>query len=218
MKFKIPILAGASVFLIFIFLSYLVTLGLTTSFDFNATVSLQSNLSGILPERRVFDVFLSTLSLFGSFEIMSIVLLLILFKIKNLKPFPILLFYIIFHIVEILGKTFINQISPPLMFFRYNIPFLFPTSDVDLGFSYPSGHAGRTTFISVILLFLILRSRRFSNVQKTALTILVVLFDIGVLISRVYLGEHWASDVIGGTLLGASLSILTINLLDRGKS
>ena len=44
---------------------------------------------------------------------------------------------------------------------------------------------------------------------KVLLSGLIAAFDVTMLVSRVYLGEHWTSDVIGGVFLGSALGLFT---------
>ncbi len=203
MKKSLSIFAASSiVFVFFVFFSYLVHKNLFTQFDFNTTVRLQDK----IPRR--FDELLSSLSLIGSFEIVTIVLLVVLIIRRKLRGIIVLLFFLGLHFFEIFGKMFVDHPGPPFMFFRYNLNFFFPSSYIQPGSSYPSGHAARTAFLSIVLLFFFMRSRKVSKIHKIMIFTAVAAFDILMFVSRAYLGEHWTSDVIGGGLLGVAAALM----------
>ena len=67
----------------------------------------------------------------------------------------------------------------------------------DTGYSFPSGHAQSSTTFYAYIAYL-LRNNKYKN-----LIILAVVLIIGVVaLSRVYLGVHYPSDVIGGIIVG----------------
>jgi len=61
--------------------------------------------------------------------------------------------------------------------------------------TYPSGHAARSAAFALILSYM-LRSRRIN------LGSLLWIYPILISISRIYVGEHYPTDVIGGNILG----------------
>ena len=191
----------------FLFFTLLVHFDLFTSFDLLTTESLQKYIP------RSFDTVFSLFSLFGSLEIVLLIIFVLWAINKKLNYFNVLIFLGLFHVFEFIGKVFVNHPGPSSRFFRYDLPFLFPSSGVSTGFSYPSGHMGRTIFLSIILFFLIYSAKRFSKFQKQIFYVSIVFFDLIMFVSRIYLGEHWLSDILGATILGASFSLLSLAFL-----
>ena len=70
-------------------------------------------------------------------------------------------------------------------------------------FSFPSGHAiaGAVTAVGIVIVLLPPGPRRWRwEIQAAVFAGLMAL-------SRTYLGVHWLSDVVGGTLLGVTLAV-----------
>jgi len=201
------LLSGVIAFILFIFFSYLVHKNLFIHLDFDTTVRFQDKIS------RRFDMPFSFLSLIGSAEIVSMVLLILWLFIRKLRYIFVLFSFGIIHLIELFGKAFVTHPGPPHMFIRYDIGFNFPSSYVQPGSSYPSGHLARTLFISTILIFIIYHLKRLSKIQKQLFCLAIAVFVVLMFISRIYLGEHWLSDVIGGSLLGSSMGILSLLFL-----
>lgn len=77
------------------------------------------------------------------------------------------------------------------------------------GYSFPSGHAMGSIITYGALLFLIIRM--YSTWLVPAVSAVVLVSLIGLIgISRIYLGVHYPSDVIGGYSLG--LAVLSLSL------
>lgn len=174
-----------------------------TGFDLGAMVFLED----LTPHS--FDSVLSVFSLLGSAEVTGLIIL--AFALFFCPPSSRILLIVSFGLTAVfewIGKHLVYQPGPPDIYYRYILPFglpiSFPSSGVETPFSFPSGHSARTVFISLVLGWWIWRS----HTGKMGRWLLVGILSFGetvMLVSRVTLGEHWPSDVIGGALMATLL-------------
>lgn len=74
--------------------------------------------------------------------------------------------------------------------------------------SFPSGHAARAAFFAFVLWDLVPGPWRAGLVALVAVTVW----------ARVYIGDHWLSDVVGGAALGALFGALALLWLRRARA
>jgi undecaprenyl-diphosphatase len=83
------------------------------------------------------------------------------------------------------------------------------------GYSFPSGHA-YMSFVAFGLVFYLARYLpEHVGWLTTALRTLAVFAIVAIGASRVYLGVHWASDVVGGWLLGSLVLAVLVPYLEH---
>jgi undecaprenyl-diphosphatase len=73
--------------------------------------------------------------------------------------------------------------------------------------SYPSAHAARSAAFALIISYM-LKGKR---VGRFNLGFILWLYPLLISLSRVYVGEHYVTDVVGGTILG----LIVANFIGR---
>lgn len=156
-------------------------------------------------DKRLTAVF-SFLTNFGDWYTPSIIIVCILLFIKNKWYFYLITgSYALSGLVVGISKNLIKRPRP-----------LQALIDIPKSYSFPSGHT-LTSIVFYMLLWYLL-TKHTNNFNKIIFFISFTLLAFLVGFSRVYLGVHYFSDVIGGLLLSIPCTLMCINIIDKNFS
>lgn len=155
------------------------------------------------------DEFMTLLSMYGREIVWSVVIVFlgIFAGWKGKKvALIILISFLIIIPLNTLFKNLFERPRPVVERQEIDVP-------VKKDFAYPSGHASFVSSGALILMILYRKEKEL--ILSSLLTIEAVL----VCLSRIYVGDHYFFDVIGGALLGFGISLLLISFskhIDQG--
>lgn len=78
------------------------------------------------------------------------------------------------------------------------------------GQSFPSWHATIATVFFIMLMYIF--DDYFKGFWRTVFNVFCIIMVITVAFSRLYLGVHWLSDVLGGIILGVLISYFSVRI------
>lgn len=80
-----------------------------------------------------------------------------------------------------------------------------------MGSSFPSGHTSAATAVALSLAYILVRER----LAPRTLIAVGIVYALLVGASRIYLGAHWSSDVLGGWAVGSAIAGASAALYER---
>jgi membrane-associated phospholipid phosphatase len=176
---------GAAALVALAFLAVAVGVGALTNVDRVLLEILQ------VPHGSWFDLGASIVSTLGRAEIVGTVALgvAIVRRRAGRRDWWVPLLLIVVVAIELVLKATVPQ-EPPGHDLGRTVDVL-PDLDLPTAFAFPSGHVARVAFLVAAL--------RWPPILSVAIVLAVGL-------TRVYLGGHWPSDVVGGWLLGYGIA------------
>lgn len=196
MKQKIEWIALICAVTIFGIIVYSLNVGVIHHFDDLIYLHISKIIEpGLTEVLKVITMYAGPVGIFG-----VTVLLLIFMKNKQHKKYMLINLALVFALNQTLKLIFYRE--------RPDINRLVEES----GFSFPSGHSMVATGFYGFLMYLIyknMKNEKIRNLAIIGLTALILLIGI----SRIYLGVHYASDVIGGFAIALAYLIVFVMLV-----
>jgi undecaprenyl-diphosphatase len=192
----------------FAVVSVMVGLRVTDALDNHVLNALTSSRTYILDITMV--VVTTTADIFPVyFSPMLIISFILLIRRKSRRVGAILIIAILVAtLVTLQVKNIVHKDRPE---YEFNIEGLNYKLEYDAlskaSSSYPSAHAARSAAFALIISYM-LKGKR---VGRFNLGFILWLYPLLISLSRVYVGEHYVTDVVGGTILG----LIVANFIGR---
>ncbi|SHK34889.1 phosphatase PAP2 family protein [Chryseobacterium polytrichastri] len=187
----------AVLILIFLFLSCYVIAEPPQYLDIHISKEIQENQSLRL------NNFMIWISWFGrtSISVVLVISLSLALLLLQFKREAILLLSTLFSgVVGLFFKVLINRPRPSAKL----VTLLEDTKFQ----SFPSGHVLFYTVFFGSLILMVMNTNKLNKTVKVILTLICLVMIVVGAISRVYLGAHWFTDVLGGFVLGCILLVI----------
>ncbi|WP_042356027.1 phosphatase PAP2 family protein [Bacillus rubiinfantis] len=106
---------------------------------------------------------------------------------------------VLLFVIAIIGSALLNQLLKHL--FQRTRPDFHRLIEIS-GYSFPSGHAMNAFTVYAMLAFILWRHIS-GRMGRSLLIIFSIMMIIAIGVSRIYLGVHYPSDIVGGYLASA---------------
>lgn len=197
---KLLMAIGIMGLILFCIIAYIVSAGYVTTFDDNIRFWTYDKRNDFLNKILIFITYC------GNWQtVTSVVVIMILIK-NTRKNIGIPL------AVTAINSTLIYKVIKHI--FERPRPDIMYRIIEQGGFSFPSGHSMNSLVCYGILIYLIRKNCKNNNL-KNLLTILLVILIPLIAISRVYVGVHFPTDIIGGWCLGIFVLMFAILIIER---
>lgn len=192
----------------FIFLTFIAALFPPSAIDLEISKAVQSTQSPGL------DSVMKFISWFGAFPVPMFIGLLVamifyLSKLRREAIFVVLTFSS--GAISTIIKIIVNRPRPTVNLVRI--------VEVARQQSFPSGHTLFYTIFFGFLLVLMWNLKQVSNRMRITVAFVSAFLILTIPFSRIYLGAHWFTDVLGGFILGLiCLYIISIFYLKKARA
>jgi undecaprenyl-diphosphatase len=138
---------------------------------------------------------------FGDFYIPLFILVCIIIFVKNKYYFSIEAGgYLIAGIITYISKLLASRSRP-----------LEALIKIPNSYSFPSGH----TLTSIVFYTFLCYVATYNRKTRKILLPIVILLILAISISRIYLGVHYFSDVVGAIILSIPILLMNINIFNK---
>ena len=197
MKINKNIVFSIFFFILFLFILIFVVTGNSRWFDSFIYQALHSFRSDVLDQYFIF------ITKLANTMVIVIVVLLFLCIMRNRYGLYLLASAVDGVIITTLVKVLVRRIRPDEL-----------RLITQGGYSFPSGHSMMSMCVYGYLLYLVITKLK-NRYLKILVSIILILVILSIGVSRIYVGVHYASDVVSGYCLGLAYLFFLIYVINK---